>query len=89
MTPPTDGGEVSPRGPTGDAVAVSIVGSTGSVGVQALDVVRAEPERFRVVALAAWRSVEVLAAQAHEFRPEVVAIGDVALAPELTRARPP
>ena len=89
MTPATEGGKVSRRDPADDAVAVSIVGSTGSVGVQALDVVRAEPERFRVAALAAWRSVDVLAAQANELRPEVVAIGDGALAADLTRAVPP
>jgi 1-deoxy-D-xylulose-5-phosphate reductoisomerase len=68
---------------------VSLVGSTGSIGTQAVDVVRAEPERFRVTALAAQRSVEVLVAQAEELRPELVAIGDPALAGELRRRLPP
>jgi 1-deoxy-D-xylulose-5-phosphate reductoisomerase len=57
---------------------VSLMGSTGSVGTQALDVIRTEPERFRVHALAAWRSVEELLAQVAAFRPELVVIGDPA-----------
>src|SRR5277367_29676 len=52
------------------------MGSTGSVGTQALDVIRREPERFRVHALAAQRSVEELVAQAAAFGPELVVIGD-------------
>jgi 1-deoxy-D-xylulose-5-phosphate reductoisomerase len=59
--------------------SVSLIGSSGSVGTQALDVVRAEPERFRVHALAAHRSADVLVAQAAEFHPDVVVIGDPAL----------
>src|SRR6202050_2376526 len=57
---------------------VSLMGSTGSVGTQALDVIRTEPERFRVRALAAQRSVEELLAQAAAFGPELVVIGDPA-----------
>ncbi len=49
---------------------ISLVGSTGSIGTQALDVVRAEPDRYRVVALGANRSVGLLALQAEELRPE-------------------
>ncbi len=57
---------------------VSLMGSTGSVGTQALDVIRTEPERFRVHTLAAWRSVEELLAQVAAFGPELVVIGDPA-----------
>jgi 1-deoxy-D-xylulose-5-phosphate reductoisomerase len=57
---------------------VSLLGSTGSVGTQALDVIRTEPERFRVHALAAQRSVEDLLAQAAAFAPALVVIGDPA-----------
>ena len=57
---------------------VSLMGSTGSIGTQALDVIRREPERFRVHALAAQRSVEELLAQVAEFRPDLVVIGDPA-----------
>ncbi len=68
---------------------VSLVGSTGSIGTQAVEVVSAEPERFKVVALAAHRSVEVLAEQAVRLRPELVAIGDPDLAPALATLVPP
>jgi len=68
---------------------VSLVGSTGSIGTQALEVVRAEPERYRIVALGAHRSIEVLAAQAAEFRPEVVVLADATLARDLRRRLPP
>ncbi|MBW3556618.1 MAG: 1-deoxy-D-xylulose-5-phosphate reductoisomerase [Actinobacteria bacterium] len=67
---------------------VSVVGSTGSIGTQTLDVVRAEPGRYRVVALAAATSVDALVAQAEEFRPEVVGIGDSSLAPKLEERLP-
>jgi 1-deoxy-D-xylulose-5-phosphate reductoisomerase len=67
---------------------VAVLGSTGSIGTQALDVVRGEPGRYRVVALGAWSSVELLGAQAQELRPEVVAVGDSSRAPDL-RARVP
>ncbi|MDP9440815.1 MAG: 1-deoxy-D-xylulose-5-phosphate reductoisomerase [Actinomycetota bacterium] len=68
---------------------VSLVGSTGSIGTQALDVIRADPGRYRVVALAAATSVDALAAQAEEFRPEVVAIADASLASKLEERLPP
>ena len=54
---------------------VVILGSTGSIGTQALDVIRRNPELFRVVGLAAGgERLDLLAAQAVEFGPEVVAI---------------
>ena len=68
---------------------ISVVGSTGSIGVQTLDVVAAEPDRYRVVALGASRSVELLAAQASAVRPERVAIADVSLAGDLEARVPP
>jgi 1-deoxy-D-xylulose-5-phosphate reductoisomerase len=48
---------------------VSLVGSTGSIGTQAVDVIEADPDRYRVVAIGAARSVDVLAAQAWKLRP--------------------
>jgi 1-deoxy-D-xylulose-5-phosphate reductoisomerase len=57
---------------------VSLMGSTGSVGTQALDVIRTEPERFRVHALAAQSSVEDLLEQVAAFGPALVVIGDPA-----------
>ena len=60
---------------------VAVLGSTGSIGTQALDVIRASPDRYEVVALGAASSVDLLAEQAVEFRPRVVAIADDALGP--------
>ena len=68
--------------------SVSLMGSTGSVGTQALDILRREPERFTLYALAAHRSVEVLLAQAREFRPPVVVIGDSSLARDVEAGVP-
>ncbi|HEY2332855.1 MAG TPA: 1-deoxy-D-xylulose-5-phosphate reductoisomerase [Acidimicrobiales bacterium] len=68
--------------------SVSVVGSTGSIGTQTLDVVAADPDRFHVVALAASRSVARLADQANRFRPDVVAIGEVSCGAELARLVP-
>jgi 1-deoxy-D-xylulose-5-phosphate reductoisomerase len=70
------------------AVSVSVVGSTGSVGTQTLDVIRSEPGRFRVECIGAYRSVDLLVAQAEEFRPRVVAIGDESLLRELAKRLP-
>ncbi len=70
-------------------VTVSLVGSTGSIGTQALEVIEGAPERFRVLALGAHRSVEALAAQARRLGPEMVAIGDKDSAVELERSLPP
>ncbi|MCI0685644.1 MAG: 1-deoxy-D-xylulose-5-phosphate reductoisomerase [Sporichthyaceae bacterium] len=54
---------------------VVILGSTGSIGTQAIDVVRRNPDRFRVVGLGAGGgSIELLAEQAIELRPEVIAV---------------
>lgn len=54
---------------------LSILGSTGSIGTQTLEVVRQFPERFRVHALTARSNVDLLAAQAEEFVPQYVVIG--------------
>ncbi len=55
---------------------VAILGSTGSIGVQALDVIGRFPERFEVVALAAGRNAARIAEQARRFRPRLVAVAD-------------
>ena len=51
---------------------VAILGSTGSIGTQALDVCRAFPSELRVLALAAGRNTDLLRAQVREFRPRLV-----------------
>lgn len=55
---------------------VALAGSSGSIGTQTLDVVRAEPDRYQIVGLGVGRSVDVLIAQAMEFRPRLVAVAD-------------
>jgi 1-deoxy-D-xylulose-5-phosphate reductoisomerase len=63
---------------------VVILGSTGSIGTQALDIARRNPDRFRVVALAAGGgNVELLARQAVEFGVSAVAVADPAKTPEV------
>lgn len=53
---------------------IAILGSTGSIGTQALDLVRLHPERFRVTALTAHRNKELLFQQVREFRPEMAGL---------------
>lgn len=57
---------------------LAILGSTGSIGTQALDVVRAQPGKFRVEVLTAGRNADLLIEQALEFKPNAVAIADEA-----------
>jgi 1-deoxy-D-xylulose-5-phosphate reductoisomerase len=68
--------------------SVALVGSTGSIGTQAVEVIKADRDRYRVLALAASSSVDLLATQAHELRPDVVAIADAELAPKLEELVP-
>ncbi|MFA6241335.1 MAG: 1-deoxy-D-xylulose-5-phosphate reductoisomerase [Candidatus Hydrogenedentales bacterium] len=55
---------------------ISILGSTGSIGRSALDVVRHYPERFRVVALGAHSNADLLLRQIEEFKPSLVAVAE-------------
>jgi 1-deoxy-D-xylulose-5-phosphate reductoisomerase len=68
--------------------SLSVLGATGSIGCQTLDVVAAHPESFRVVALTAGRNIDRLAEQARRFRPELVAVGDAEAAAEATERMP-
>ena len=65
---------------------IAILGSTGSIGTQTLDVVRQYPEAFSVYALTAHRSLDLLIQQALEFNPAVVCIADESLYPPLRDA---
>ena len=66
--------------------AITLLGSTGSIGTQTLDIVEHHPDKFRIVGLAAGSNVELLAKQVRQFRPEIVAIGNEAKLPELKDA---
>ena len=63
--------------------ALSVLGSTGSIGTQTLEIVAEFPQRFKVVALTAGRNLELLVQQIRQFQPEVVALADPALLSEL------
>ena len=54
--------------------SLAILGSTGSIGTQTLDVVANHPEEFRVVSLAAGRNVDLLIQQIEQFRPRLVSV---------------
>lgn len=54
--------------------AITLLGSTGSIGTQTLDIVSEHPDKFRIVGLAAGRNVELFAAQIRQFRPQIAAI---------------
>jgi 1-deoxy-D-xylulose-5-phosphate reductoisomerase len=60
----------------GPVIRVAVLGSTGSIGRQTLDVVRAHPERFRIAGLAAGKNTDLLAEQAREFVPDMVSCAD-------------
>ncbi len=62
---------------------IIIIGSTGSIGTQALDIVRAYPEDLNVVALAAGRNVKLMEEQVREFHPQVVCMWDEGAASDL------
>lgn len=55
---------------------LAILGSTGSIGTQALDVVREHPDKFEVYAITANNSLDLLIRQAREFQPEIVVIAN-------------
>lgn len=63
---------------------IAILGSTGSIGRSALQVVEQFPDRLQVVALAAGRNIDLLAEQIHQFQPRLAAVLDHQLAKDLT-----
>jgi len=63
---------------------IAVLGSTGSIGVNTLDVIRKHPDRFKLVALTASKQVELLAAQCIEFIPAIAVIGDAQSAARLS-----
>ncbi len=74
------------RPSAGTPRGLTILGSTGSIGTQTLEIVRLFPERFRVVALTAHTNAALLAEQAAAFRPRFVVIGDEASAAQVRAA---
>ena len=70
------------------ATTVAIMGSTGSIGTQTLEIIQDHPDEFEVVALGAARSVELLVEQAKKHKPQIVAISDSSLEKELRQKLP-
>jgi len=68
--------------------SVAVLGSTGSIGTQTLEIIAADPDRYDVAVIGARSSVELLAAQAQQFRPPVVALSDDRRAAELAGLLP-
>jgi 1-deoxy-D-xylulose-5-phosphate reductoisomerase len=66
--------------------AITILGSTGSIGTQTLDIVTHHPDQFRVVGLAAGNNTSLLAEQIRQFQPEIVATCYEEKLPELKEA---
>ena len=66
--------------------SISILGSTGSIGTQTLDIVRENPEQFRVIGLAAGTNITLLTQQIREFKPEIVAIREESKLADLQQA---
>lgn len=62
---------------------ISLLGSTGSIGVNVLNVVRQFPEKYRIVGLAAGKNIKLLAEQCSEFKPEIVSAFDEQYAEDL------
>jgi 1-deoxy-D-xylulose-5-phosphate reductoisomerase len=66
--------------------AITLLGSTGSIGTQTLDIVAQYPDQFRIVGLATGRNVETLAQQIRQFRPSIATICEEEKLPELKQA---
>ena len=65
--------------PTDNMKRIAILGATGSIGTQTLDVIREHRDKYEAYALTAGRNADLLIAQAREFQPEVVVIADETL----------
>ena len=70
------------------ATTVAIMGSTGSIGNQTLEIIENHPDEFEVIALGASRSVELLVEQAVRYKPKTVVISDTSLEKELRQKLP-
>lgn len=68
---------------------ISLLGSTGSVGTQTLDVVDQHPDKFEIIALSAGSNIERLIIQAHKYQPQVISVATKELAEQLKLHIPP
>ena len=70
------------------ATSVAVLGSSGSIGTQTLDIIRSEPERYRVAALSVANSIDLLCEQVVEFQPDVVAVANPDRVPQVKSCLP-
>ena len=70
-------------------ISVSLLGSTGSIGTQTLEVLRANPDRFELVGLGGYSNVEAVAQQAWDMRPQIVAMSGPGAATAIRDLLPP
>ncbi len=66
--------------------ALSLLGSTGSIGTQTLEIVAQYPDQFRIVGMAAGRNVKLFSEQIRQFKPQIVALQDESLLDDLKAA---
>ena len=66
------------NGRKGGVKNIAVLGSTGSIGRSALEVIRHFPEKFRVIALSTNSNIELFESQIKEFRPEFACVSDTA-----------
>lgn len=71
-----------------DMKKISILGSTGSIGTQALDIAEKNPDKFKICALTCNKSIDKLEEQINKFHPELAVIADDSLALDLSRKFP-
>ena len=62
---------------------ITVLGSTGSIGTQTLEIASEQPDKFKAVALSAGRNINLLTEQVKTYKPEVVAIEDESLIEDL------
>jgi len=67
---------------------LTILGSTGSIGTQTLQIIQNEPENFEIIALSAWKNIELLKEQIITFKPKYAVVKDDKLAKELINRLP-
>ena len=65
--------------------AISVLGSTGSIGTQTLQIAEEFPDKFKIVALTAGKNIDLVLKQVETHQPEVVSLADESLLPELSR----
>ncbi|HQI25072.1 MAG TPA: 1-deoxy-D-xylulose-5-phosphate reductoisomerase, partial [Smithella sp.] len=65
---------------------ITLLGSTGSIGLSALDIIEKNPKRFRIAALAAGENIQLLKRQIERFKPEMAAVKNKETAVKLRRA---